>query len=149
MSQFVQGENGQWITVVKKLDEPDSHGRIWNSEAMKQALVKFNERIAAGVVHGELGQPSMEVGQPLESFQQRVGTIKLDNICCQMTSAKINEDNELVATAIPSGRWKGSLEQMLLDQVPTTLGIRAFTNHQANGEITDIKLVTFDVIDPR
>jgi hypothetical protein len=122
---------------------------VWSEEAMAKAIAnpRFLNRIEHGVLHGELGQPKRYVGDDPEYFLHRTLQVSLENSCCSVTEVKI-EDSKLMAAMKPAGRWKGSLEQMLEDQVPLTLGIRALTETQ-NGEVVVRDIVTFDVINPQ
>lgn len=147
MTELVRKEDGSMEVVVKVLGEPDRFGRVWNPEAMAKAVEKFNARVEQGRAHGELGQPARYVGQSQDQFMARCQTVEMENTCCQITDVKI-EDNRVVACMKPAGRWKGTLEQLLEDDVPVTLGIRALCDIKADGEVKVKELVTFDVISP-
>ena len=147
MTEFTRKEDGTFEVVVKVLGKPDQHGRVWNPEAMAKAVEKFNERVRTGRAIGELGQPARHAGDSQEYYRYRCSIVDMDNTCCLITDAKI-EDNKLIAAMKPAGRWKGSVEQMLEDQVPLTLGIRAFCDVR-DGKIHNVRdIVTFDVISP-
>lgn len=147
MSGFVKKEDGSFEAVVKVLGEPDHLGRVWEPEAMKDAIARFNARVEKGIAHGELGQPAMHVGENPQLFRERCQLTYMDNACCTITDARV-EDNKVLAKIIPAGRWKGSLEQMLEDQVPLTLGIRALCQVTEDREMIVKDIVTFDVISP-
>lgn len=149
MTQFVQREDGQYVVVVKQLGVPDRNGLVWSKEVMERALAnrRFAGRLEHGNMLGELGQPRRYAGQSHADFEQRVSTIQYDNVGCSISDVRINDENQLVAIVKPAGRWQGSVEQMLADQVPLTLGMRAFVDENAKGEVVSASIVTFDVID--
>jgi hypothetical protein len=147
MTELVRKEDGSLEVVVKVLGQPDQLGRVWNPEAMAKAVEKFNARVKQGRAHGELGQPARYAGQSHEQYKERCQTVEMGNTCCQITDVKM-EDNRLLACMKPAGRWKGSLEQLLEDDVPVTLGIRALCDIKADGEVKVKDIVTFDVISP-
>lgn len=148
MAEFVKQADGTFVTVVKVMGEPDSNGRVWDPVAMEKAVEAFNVRVKRGVAHGELGQPSRYAGQTQEQFEQRAGMVEQGNVCCDISDVRI-EGNKLMAAMKPSGRWQGSLEQMLSDGVPLSMGIRAFADSLPGGEMKIRNIVTFDVIDSR
>lgn len=125
--------------VVMKLDEPNSNGRIYSSEAAQKGIEKTESKISNRNLLSEI--------LPTE---RNTATVNLDNVGGVVTELFIDETNLCAKVElIPSSATNSSLELLNNPGIDFMLSLKAYCQMSMIGKevyVEDLNFISIDVL---
>lgn len=143
MTDFIKQDDGTYVVSVEL---PLNKDELEQARKQFEDSSNFMRRVKRGTVCGELGSPERRPGMSPGDQFARLMTINHDKVCCRIKNVKVEDDNRVTAVLKPAGHCSDSLVEMIENDTPMKLGMRAYVQRDAGGNQHILEIITFDVV---